>query len=183
MKMIGTFWVFSRALIISAVSNPSMSGMCASSRISANSSFKSSFRASLPEPALTRFWPSPPRIASSATRFSGWSSTIKMPAFSSESIMLGDPPIHSLTASQFFVVALTRSQLERFLAPEAKNSEHAEAPIEQLVDPVLQSLVDIDQHVAAQNHIELVERAVADKIMLRKQDVLPERSSQDCAFI
>src|SRR5215510_12584182 len=105
-----------------------------------------------------------------------------MLAFSSGSI-LGRPPVHSLAARQLLVVALARTELEGFLAPKAKDSEHAEASVKQLVNPILQCLVEVDQHVPAQNHIELVERAVARQVVLRKQYVFSQGRPQNRALV
>src|SRR5215831_17974850 len=105
-----------------------------------------------------------------------------MLALSSDSI-LGDPPVHSLAAGQLFIVGLAGTERERLLASEAKDSKHAEASVEQLVNPVLQRLVEVDQYVSAQDHIELVEGTVARKIVLGKQDVLPQRRPQYRALI
>src|SRR5690349_13805150 len=76
--MIGMSRVLSRSLIRRAVSIPSMPGMRTSSRISMKSSCRSCLSAWSPEVTATRFWPRGSRIASSATRFSGRSSTMRM---------------------------------------------------------------------------------------------------------
>ena len=67
--------VRSRCLISSAVSKPSMPGICTSSRITREVVAQQRRSASSPEVACTSSWPSGSRIASSASRFSGRSST------------------------------------------------------------------------------------------------------------
>ena len=57
--MIGVWAVWRRLRIIEAVSNPSMSGMWTSSRMSANSRSSKKRSASRPERAVTMFWPRP----------------------------------------------------------------------------------------------------------------------------
>ena len=76
--MIGTARVRSRSLISSAVSKPSSPGIWTSSRITAKSSWRRWRSASSPEFARTSSGPSGSRIASSASRFSGRSSTSRM---------------------------------------------------------------------------------------------------------
>jgi hypothetical protein len=56
--------------------------MFTSSRTTAYSRSRRRLSASTPDPAVTMFWPSPESVASSASRFAGLSSTIKMFAFS-----------------------------------------------------------------------------------------------------
>ena len=72
------FWVRSRDLICAAVSKPSMPGICTSSRISAMSSRSRCLSASEPEFARISSCPRPDRMASSASRFSGRSSTSRI---------------------------------------------------------------------------------------------------------
>ena len=68
----------SRDLITFAVSNPFIPGICTSSRMTANSRRRTSRSASSPDVARTRCRPSGSRMASSASRFSGRSSTSSM---------------------------------------------------------------------------------------------------------
>src|SRR5215471_14074830 len=76
--MIGVFSKRGCWWISAAVSNPSMSGIETSSRITANSSSIRSRSASIPELALTMFWPRSSRIASYERRREGWSSTRRL---------------------------------------------------------------------------------------------------------
>src|SRR5688500_5328740 len=84
--MIGMSLVLSRSLIWIAVSKPSMPGIWTSRRITANSSLRRSLKASSPEFAFTRFCPRGSRAASSAIRFSGRSSTMRMLALRSATV-------------------------------------------------------------------------------------------------
>src|SRR5579875_2323808 len=69
-----------------AVSKPFMTGICTSSRITAKSWSRTQPRASAPEPALTRFCPSPASTASRASRLAGSSSTRRIFTFGSAAI-------------------------------------------------------------------------------------------------
>src|ERR1051326_1832246 len=81
MKMIGVCSELGRLRINAAVSKPSMQGMETSRRMVAKSMFRRWRSASLPERALTMFWPRDERIASRASNLSARSSTSKIFAF------------------------------------------------------------------------------------------------------
>jgi hypothetical protein len=74
-KMIGVVRLRSRPRMNLAVSKPSMPGIWTSSRTTAKSSSSSALSASSPEPAARRWTCRGSSTASSASRFSGRSST------------------------------------------------------------------------------------------------------------
>src|SRR5437870_1974394 len=78
MKMIGTCWLLLRWRMRLAVSKPSIPGMFTSSRMTANSWFRTWRSASRPEYARTMVCPRSSSTASSASSFSGRSSTRRM---------------------------------------------------------------------------------------------------------
>src|SRR5260370_24733529 len=103
-KIIGVFLDRSRERIVAAVSKPSIPGSCTSSRITAKSSLSRRRRASSPELALINVSPKPARTASSATKFSGRSSTRRILTLSRVSIRV---PAHAdLLSRQWNVVPL-----------------------------------------------------------------------------
>ena len=61
------------------------------------------------------------------------------------------------------------------LWPSASTPNVSRTVVEQLVHPVLERLAEVDHHVAADDHVELVERAVGDEVVLGEHD--PARSS------
>ena len=69
-----------------------------------------------------------------------------------------------------------RAEADRLLRAEREHPERHEAVVEELVDPLLQRAVEVDHHVAAEDHVELVERAVRDEVVLCEDDVLDERA-------
>ncbi len=79
--MIGVWRDCSRRRIIRAVSKPSIPGMRTSRRITARLCLSTARNASSPDCARNRFCPSGSSNASSASRFLGSSSTIRMSAF------------------------------------------------------------------------------------------------------
>src|SRR5207244_943595 len=74
--------VLSRCRKIEAVSNPSIPAILTSRTITAKSpSWSRHFRAARPEPAFTRLYSGLSSVASTASRFSGWSSTNRIFTF------------------------------------------------------------------------------------------------------
>src|ERR1044071_2675916 len=71
-----------------------------------------------------------------------------------------------------------RSEEGRFLAPEREDAEGFEALREEAVDAVLERLVEVDEDVAADDDVELVERAVHRDVVLRPDDVLGELAAE-----
>ena len=66
---------------------------------------------------------------------------------------------------------------------EPEHAERHEALVEELVHPVLQRAVEVDHHVAADDHVELVEASVRDEVVLGEDDVLDERRSKTRAVV
>src|SRR5262245_3517738 len=100
MKMIGVWADLLYWRISAAVSNPSMSGMLTSSRMTANSRRRSSANAAEPERTMTRFCPRSSSIDWNTSSFSGRSSTMRIFALSPRSAgftvsAIGIPPVRS----------------------------------------------------------------------------------------
>ena len=55
---------------------------------------------------------------------------------------------------------------------ERKDPEALQAVVEQLVHTGLERAVEVDHHVATEDHIERVERAVLDEVVRRPHDVV-----------
>jgi len=68
------------------------------------------------------------------------------------------------------VASLVLGSSERLLAAESRNPEHRHTLVELRVDVVLETLIEIDEDVPAEDHVELAERSVSDEVMLRKHD-------------
>jgi fructose-1,6-bisphosphatase len=82
-------------------------------------------------------------------------------------------------AIQSLVKSLARSKLQRLLIAEAQHAEHAQALVDQVVHSLLQSLVEIDHHIAAQDDVKLVEGTVGRQVMLGEDDVGLQRGVKD----
>ena len=67
--------------------------------------------------------------------------------------------------------------------PQGQDPERVEAVVEQLVHAILQRLVEIDHHVAAEDHVELVEGPIGGQVVLREDDVLRERAAEPGAIV
>src|SRR5581483_6993815 len=94
-----------------------------------------------------------------------------------------DPPIQPCLRVQLLETALVVGEANRLPVAEAKGAKAVEAFVEEAVDPVLQRAVEIDQHVAAQDHVKLVEAAVLGEVVLRPDDVLSERGVEERAVV
>src|SRR5947209_5385795 len=117
-KMMGMCRLRSRSLMIFAVCRPSSTGICTSIRITAKSPSSSSRSASRPEVTLTSSCPSGWRMASSAIRFGGWSSTIRMRA-SGASMLPARPEadeLHQLVGFDRLGQVVGRARLDALLA-------------------------------------------------------------------
>src|SRR5687768_8802457 len=68
-----------------------------------------------------------------------------------------DLSVDLLTRVHAFVARLVLRELQRLLAPQAEHPEPDEAVIKQRMHAVLQVLVEVDQHVSAEDHVELGE--------------------------
>src|SRR5688572_2354868 len=84
-------------------------------------------------------------------------------------------PVNLLRAVQLLVSLLVRREAKRLLRAEYEYAEHCEAVVEQPVYSSLQRLVEVYEHVPAQDHVEFRERPVGDEIVQGKYDVPRER--------
>jgi len=50
----------------------------------------------------------------------------------------------------------------------SQNTKHAGLSLQQLVNPFLEQLIEVDQDVAAQDNIEFIEGTICCQIMLEK---------------
>src|SRR5712672_1960838 len=62
--------------------------------------------------------------------------------------------VQLLRRAELLVARLVLRELERFLAAERQDAEHHQRIIEQRVHPVLQRLVEVDEHVATEDHVK-----------------------------
>ena len=71
-----------------------------------------------------------------------------------------------------------RGEADRFLLAEREDAEHGQALVEQPVHVLLQRLGEVDHHVAAGDHVKLVERGVGGEVVLREDDLVHERPGE-----
>src|SRR5205085_6639279 len=64
-----------------------------------------------------------------------------------------------------------RRERDRLPAAEAEDAGGAEAVAEQLDDAVLQRDVEVDEHVAADDEVEVAEGAVGGEVVLGEDDI------------
>ena len=69
-----------------------------------------------------------------------------------------------------------RAESDRLLVAQPEHAERDQAFEEEPVHAVLQRAVEVDHHVPADDHVELVERAVRDEVVLGEDDVLDQRA-------
>src|SRR5437763_6638747 len=161
--MIGMWADRSRRLMISAVSSPSMPGICTSRRMTAKSPWSSRQRsASLPELALTSSWPNGSSNASRASRLAGWSSTMRILARSSS--VTSGLRFHGQLEPDRFSGAFPGGVDHRVAAPQHRQRvHHGQAPPAGGVQPGVAAdqaagvgVDDLDaQEVAANGHADL----------------------------
>src|SRR5256885_8374364 len=87
-----------------------------------------------------------------------------------------DLPVELLSLVEGFVALLERTEVDRFLVSEREDPEVDEAPVEELVNVILQVLVEVDHHVPTDDHVEVVEGPVRDEVVLSEDDVLDQGS-------
>src|SRR5213592_320055 len=135
------------------------------------------------------FWPRSPRMASRASSLSGRSSTRRMltrssarsgaprvsPMGSAVTCTSGGPLISRHLAvealGELLVMSFVRSEPRRFLQAQPQEAETDQAVVEEAMDPILQDAVEIDEHVPADDEVEVVERPVGGEVVLREHDV------------
>src|SRR6476660_520263 len=76
-----------------------------------------------------------------------------------------------------------RRECDRFLPSQRERPERREALVEEALHAVLQRLVEVDHHVPAEDHVELVERTIRDEVVLCEDDVLGERPAEPRAVV
>src|SRR5947207_4419151 len=81
------------------------------------------------------------------------------------------------------VAGFVSRELQRLLAAQAEHAKPHEAVIKERVHAVLQILVEIDEHVATEDHVELAERPVRDEVVLRVHDVAHETLVEERAVV
>src|SRR5688500_8096509 len=77
------------------------------------------------------------------------------------------------------VASVELREPEGLLRAKRENTEHDEAVVEQLVHPRLQRPVEVDEHVAADDDVELGERPIGDQVVLREDDVPLQRRREE----
>src|SRR3954453_14728540 len=87
-----------------------------------------------------------------------------------------DLPVQLFDRIELLVAILEGTEVDRLLVPETEHAEMDEALVEEPVHAVLERAVEVDHHVAAHDHVELVEGAVGDEVVLREDDVVDERT-------
>src|SRR5439155_24496698 len=81
------------------------------------------------------------------------------------------------SAIKFLLAVALRSQFDGLLVAHGEYAEHGETRVKEPMSMVLKRLREVDHHVATGDHVELVERSIADEVMLSENDVLQERSA------
>jgi hypothetical protein len=79
--------------------------------------------------------------------------------------------VEALVLVEGLVVSLVGAERHGLLLAQGQDPETGQAVVEETVDLVLQRLVEVDEHVAAHHHVELVERAVGHQVVLGEHDV------------
>src|SRR5436190_9047299 len=92
---------------------------------------------------------------------------------------LFDPPVELLLSIELVVAGLELGEADRLLVTEAQDPEPCKALVEQAMDVVLEGPVEVDHHVAAEDDVELLERAVLDEVVLGPDDVLRQRPVEE----
>src|SRR4029079_2177742 len=92
-------------------------------------------------------------------------------------------PVDALFPVQLLVAVGEAREVDRLLVAERQDAEGVEALEEELVDAILQRLVEVDHHVAAEAHVGLVEPPVRREVVLREDDVLGERAREASAVV
>src|SRR5215471_19341362 len=84
---------------------------------------------------------------------------------------------------ELLVASLVLGSSQRLFASESEDSEHRHALIEERVDAMLETLIEIDEDVSAEDHVELAERSVGDEVVLRKHDRSGQRRAEQRAVV
>src|SRR5436190_8758550 len=89
--------------------------------------------------------------------------------------MSGDLPVETLGLVEGLVGLALAGELEVFSAPQPEDAEVGQALVKELLHVLLQVAVEVDHDVAAQDHVEFVERAIGDQVVLGEDDVVGQR--------
>src|SRR6476659_2490267 len=92
-------------------------------------------------------------------------------------------PVDLFRSVDLFVAFLIRGKSERFLAAECEDAERGQAVVEKCEHSRLESFVEVNENVAAENDVELAERSIRDEIVLRENDVLRETRRKQRAVV
>src|SRR3954447_8610952 len=82
-----------------------------------------------------------------------------------------DLPVDPFGLVERLVLLRERREGDGLLVAENEDPERFEALVEKPVHAILQHLVEVDHHVAAEDHVELVETTVHREVVLREDDV------------
>src|SRR5204863_9649391 len=89
--------------------------------------------------------------------------------------MSGDLPVETLGLVEGLVRLALAGELEAFSAPQPEDAEVGQALVKELLHVLLQVAVEVDHDVAAHDHVEFVERAIGDQVVLGEDDVVGQR--------
>src|SRR3954463_10818742 len=90
-----------------------------------------------------------------------------------------DPPVQPLIGIELFVAIRHRREAHRLFLAQAEDAEHLQTVDEELLHALLQRVVEVDQDVAAEDDVEVIEGRIGDQVVLREDDVLAQRRTED----
>ena len=64
---------------------------------------------------------------------------------------------------------LSRCDVQPLVGPQTQDPKSDKTVVEKFMHPVLQRPAKIDEYVAAEDHVEIVERPVCDEIVLKER--------------
>jgi len=75
---------------------------------------------------------------------------------------------------ELFVRVVVRGKTSCLVFAEGEDTEGGEGLMEEVMDAVLEGFVEVDEDVATEDEVELVEWAVCDEVVLSEEDVFFE---------
>src|SRR5437763_14583746 len=87
-----------------------------------------------------------------------------------------DFAVDPLVEVDLLVAAGVPREVDRLFVAEGEDPECVETFVEQRMYVILQRLVEVDHHIAADDHVELVEGPVHREVVLREDHVLSQRT-------